>query len=1008
MKFVNLYVQSEYNMLSSAISLSDLFNYCGTHEIDTVGMADFGMYGAYKFYRGCHEHHIHPVMGLRVTCLGDSEDNTLLVYAKNYDGYRHLMYLATLQITDGGCHLQDIVSKEAHLIIIIPSDEHELVRLVQNGHYERANTVLETYRHQFSTLYIGLDQQTTDMQHAFPSMVTYFNGHHMPMVLLHRTTYLLCDDFLVYQTLRSIDVGTGYGASLKEKAMHFITDDEVGRYDEDYPDLIKNTEKIARSCDVQIPTGKYLFPSYGMDNTREYLETLCKVGLNKRLLHRQVRVERYRDRLLFELSVIDKMGYNDYFLIVYDYVKYAKQNGIFVGTGRGSAPGSLVIYCLGITEVDPLEYDLLFERFLNPDRISMPDIDVDFPDDRREEIIAYVARRFGQDRVAYISTFGTFGARMAIRDVARVMQITDQRLQMILKPIQEDARPLKTLIVENKDICAMMQSNDDLHTLYTLAAKMEGLPRHTSTHAAGIVMADGDLVAYTALQKGLGGLWQTQYEAQDLEALGLVKMDILGLKNLTIIKNVMNLIEQHTGKTLNIYQLPLQDASVYQMIASGDTDGIFQLESRGMRQLLKDLKTSSFMDIVNANALYRPGPMDMIRTFVKRKFGEKVIYPHPDLQDILESTYGTIVYQEQIILIAQRFAGYTLGMADLLRRAVSKKNHQVLEDERTRFVQHAMQKGYSEALSHDIYDYIVKFANYGFNKSHSVAYAMIAYQMAYLKVHYFVFFMAVLMSNSIGSPTTIQTYVAQCRKNHLEVLLPSINHSSSQFEIDSKGLYYPLVGIAGLGNTIANELVKEREQGVYQDYDDFVRRTSSFLNKRHVAGLVYAGALDAFGLSRKYMIESYEEALLRKDYAQTLGSRIITQPAGQDEYTFDEISILEKDTLGFNLKYNLFIKYQHLKMEKKTTNLDAIAMGAKVRVLFVIRSIRNIKTKNNEPMAFLDIYDDTASCEAVIFSRVYQQLSIPLEIGFVYLGVGRITNRNDRMQVVFESVYSLK
>ncbi len=1008
MKFVNLYVQSEYAMLSSSISLKDLFDFCTREKIMAVGIADSFFHGAYKFYRGAQHYHIKPIIGLRVV-LNTEKTNSLLVYAKNYQGYQALMRLATQQSTDQMISINQIALYQEHLIIIVPSDEHELVRALRDEREDGANNLLHQLQQAFSTLYIGLDQQTIAMRQAFPLIVSWFQRHKTPMVALHRTNYLLKDDFPVYTTLRAIDLGvTSYLNTEKEAAMYFPSETDINALYHDYPELITNTNLIADECSVQIPTGQYLFPSYGIENSKEYLETLCKVGLNKRLQHRRVDVERYRERLLYELSIIDKMGYNDYFLIVYDYVKYAKQNGILVGTGRGSAPGSLVIYSLGITEIDPLEYDLLFERFLNPDRISMPDIDVDFPDDRREEVIQYVASRFGLDQVAYITTFGTFGARMAIRDVARVMQIADQRVQLILKPVQDHPQPLAELITSCQEVRQMMESNEDIHRLYTLASKLEGLPRHTSTHAAGIIMAKGELVAYTPLQKGLGGLWQTQYEAGDLEALGLVKMDILGLRNLTIIKNVLDLIKEHTGVELRINQLPLQDAAVYRMIATGETDGIFQLESRGMRKLLADLKCSSFMDIVNANALFRPGPMDMIQTFVRRKFGETVVYPHEDLKAILAPTYGTIVFQEQIIMIAQRFAGYTLGMADLLRRAVSKKDHVILENERTRFVASAIKQGYTEALSNEIYDYIVKFANYGFNKSHSVAYAMIAYQMAYLKVHYYDYFMSVLMTNSVGSPQAIQTYINDCRRHQLMVLPPSINQSTTCFEVTSQGLYYPLNGISNLGTTIASDIIAERMNGLYRDYDEFIRRTATFLNKRHVANLIYAGAFDEFGLTRKHMIENYDDAMRRKDYAETLGSRILSRPVVKEEYAFDEISVLEKEALGMNLKYNLLIKYQQLKQEKKTTNIDTLQVGQKVRVLFVIRTIKQIQTKNQENMAFLEIYDDTASCEAVIFPRDLRNMTTTLDGGLVYLGQGQVTKRNDRLQVVLESVYNVK
>ncbi len=1006
--FVNLYIQSEYSMLSSSISIHDLMDFCILDKQKAITLTDNGMYGAFKFYKSCQDKGIKPIIGLRLLLNDGFYNNVVLVYARNYIGYQSLLKLATKQANKEFITLEDLSYYKDNLIIVLASDEHELIRLVRDHNDSRAEILLNDYIKALDIFYCGLDRQTKLMCNEFNYIIQWFDKRKVRLLALHRSAFFK-EDYSVYTTLRTIDLGVGnFFATEKESNMHLLSNEEAYNLFSSYPTLLENTVLVANMCNLEIPLGTYRMPSFGMENSKEYLAALCKVGLNKRLVNRKVDVEHYKKRLLHELNIIDKMGYNDYFLIVYDYVKYAKQNGILVGAGRGSAPGSLVIYALGITEVDPLEYNLLFERFLNPERISMPDIDVDFPDDKREEVINYIANRFGVDKVAYITTFGTFGAKMAIRDVARVMQINEQRLKVLLKPVSDQNMPLNVLLNNNSEIISMMANDEDANLLYKLALKLEGLPRHTSTHAAGIIMADGDLISYTALQKGLGGLWQTQYEASDLETLGLVKMDILGLKNLNIIKRVLDMIKETTQDVFNIYHLPLDDKKTYEMIASGETDGVFQLESRGMRKLLSDLKTSTFMDIVNANALYRPGPMDMIPIFINRKFGEKVIYPHEDLKEILAPTYGTIVYQEQIILIAERFAGYTLGMADLLRRAVAKKDLAVLESERIRFVRSAVKKGYQEKLSNEIYDYIVKFANYGFNKSHSVAYAMIAYQMAYLKAHYFAYFMAVLLSNSVGSASVLKTYISICRSKGLEVILPNINFSTTNFVLKDNYLIYPFTGITNIGSTTANEIIKNRQEGLYKDYDDFIQRTVRFLNKRQVAYLIYAGTLDSFGLSRRHMIENYDEAILRTDYSSILGTRIIQTKETIAEYSFDEITALEKEALGFNLKYNLLNKYHDFKKQKNTVNICDLVANQNAKVLFIISRLKIIKTKNSEKMAFLEIHDDSGTIDAVIFPHSLQNLQITLEEGFVYFGFGRTEKRNDRLQFIFENIFNIK
>lgn len=1004
MKFVNLYTQTEYSLLSSSIALKRLINQAKEYQYPALAITDKGMYGAIKFYQACKAHDIKPIIGLRLEL---DIKSVILLYAKSYQGYENLLKLASIDAISG-VTLDSLRKHNLDLICVLASDESDVIRLVLDDNLKLAKNHLQTYLDMYPDFYLGIDLQTQKMQTEFSKILAFSQDNYLKCVFLNKTNYLTKDDFEVYTTLRCIDLGSNqYMATEKEMHSYLLSPEEVIHKTSIYPQLLENTIEISDKCNLTIPFGIYRLPKYPHPQSQEYLIELCKVGLNKRLRNKQVDFEKYKTRLFYELDIINKMGFSDYFLIVYDYVKYAKQHDILVGPGRGSAPGSLVSYCLGITEIDPIAFDLLFERFLNPERISMPDIDVDFPDDKRDEVINYIGKRYGKLRVANITTFGTFGPRLALRDVARVLKFSESRLNIILKDVPNMASSLQAIVNENQSLRLMMENDPEIAKLIGIALKLEGLPRHTSTHAAGIIMADQDLVAYTPLQKGINNLFQTQYEASDLEALGLVKMDILGLRNLNIIKSVLDKIYQVTKKKLNINNIPLNDPKVFAMIAKGDTDGIFQLESPGMRNTLRNLKASSFMDIVHANALFRPGPMEMIPTFIRGKFNHKVKYLHPDLKDILGPTYGIIVFQEQIMLIAQKFAGYSLSMADILRRAVSKKNSQVLESERVRFVASAKKKGYDEGLSNEIYDYIVKFANYGFNKNHSVAYSLIAYQMSYLKTHYYIYFMAVLMTNSIGSINLLQRYVNDCREKGVNILPPSINYSMGEFVVSPYGIYYSLLGINGVGNTIVQKILMEREAGLFQSYEDFVYRTTHFVNKRMIASLIYAGCFDEFGLTRKNMIESFDELSTSKDYRTLLGKQVITTKQISDEFNFDEMVVLEKESLGFNLKYNLFIKLNPIKAKEKPVPIRNAMNNTIVKILFILKRVKEITTKNNEKMAFLELYDDTASIDGVLFPNTYQQIKDKLTVGNGYLGLGKIEERDGKRQVIFESVYNV-
>ncbi|HNZ50585.1 MAG TPA: DNA polymerase III subunit alpha [Bacilli bacterium] len=1012
MKFVNLYIETEYSMLRSLVKIDSLIHKAKADNQQVLAICDFEvMHGAMKFYFQCLDNRLKPIIGLKITLVVDGKSDSLLLYAKNIVGYRHLMKLSTHLKTNGPLDVSTLSQNAEGLLAILPSDENSLMTLLPHKP-ELAGERLHLYKQMFADLFFGIDGQTEANRVLIPSLLSFAHQYQIRPVAIHRTSYLEPDDFSAYQTLRCIDLAMNeYPYSEKELSQWFLTQEQAFDKFHAYEELISNTEVVAQLCDLRLEFGRYQLPVFpdSLGQSFSYLTDLAKLGLNKRLKNTRVDVEKYKARLFYELEIINKMGYCDYFLIVYDFIKFAKKNKILVGPGRGSGPSSLVSYVLGITDIDPLKFDLLFERFLNPERISMPDIDTDFPDNRRDEIIQYVKEKYGTAKVAHISTFGTFGVRLALRDVARVLRLPDVVLQEVLKFIPSADASLENILQENAMFANLVKENPQVKKLIDLVAKLEGLPRHISTHAAGIVMTKEDLVEFTPLQVGMNGLYQTQYEAMDLEKIGLVKIDFLGLRNLTIIDNVINKIHQ-TNPDFEILKIPLDDKPTYRMIAAGDTDGIFQLESRGMRNVLVGLKTSDFMDIVNANALFRPGPMEMIPSFIKRKFNEEAIdYLHPDLQTILEPTYGIIVFQEQIMLIAQKFAGYTLGMADILRRAVSKKTASVLENERERFVRSALKKGYDEITSQKVYDYIVKFANYGFNKSHSVAYSLIAYQMAYLKRHYYQHFMSELMTNSIGSVALIKSYIDDCAKKKIVVKGPSVNFSEDYFVVKNNVIYYSLLGIQNLGVLTLNNFLNERKtNGLYQSYDDFIGRTKDILNRRVVESMIFAGALDEFAIPRKQMVLEYDNSLSFATFSSLLHGRLTKRTFQDEEYSFEEISKLEKEALGFNLKYSIFNKYLDFKAKNNLVNLNELSISSQVRAVFAIRRVKPIITKNNETMAFLEIYDDNGRMDGVLFPKVYERYQNLLHEGRIFLGEGSLEERQNKKQFVLRNLRTLE
>lgn len=1010
MKFVNLYTETEYSLLSSSNRIKDLVKTVKENNYSSLAIADYNnMYGAIKFYKECLFQNIKPILGLHFFV----DEYNFLFYAINNDGFKELLKLATLsKIKTKKISLSVLGELSKNCCVVIPSDENKMIKMFL-GDDSNYLELLEEYKRTFLNLYVGVDVQTTQMRDKLKNVLLMCKNANVKTVAINKTSYLKKEDFDVFLTLKSISLGGNeFSYGEKEMNMFLLNRLEAESIFSKYDGLVENSSLISEMCNVSLEFGKFKMPLYITDikDKVQYLKELSMVGLNKRLKGKKVDISIYKNRLLYELDIIVKMGFVDYFLIVYDYIKYAKTSGVLVGPGRGSAPGSLVSYSLGITEIDPIKQQLLFERFLNPERTSMPDIDTDFPDNRRDEIIRYMGERYGKNRVAHISTFGTYGPRLAIRDVARVLKIEDTYVNEVIRYVDNRDESIAVSIEKKPVLKQMVVEIPQIKKMYEIVLKLEGLPRHMSVHAAGIIMADKELIEYTPLQDGINGLYQTQFEASDLESLGLVKFDFLGIRNLTIIDSVLQKIKENEGKIIAINNLNFDDEEVYKLIRSGDTNGVFQLESPGMKNTLVQMKTSCFDDIVNALALFRPGPMDMIPSFIRRKFKkEEVKYIHPSLKEILEPTYGAIVFQEQILLIAQKFAGYTLGQADILRRAVSKKKADVLENERERFVERSKSMGHDEKTSNEIYDYIVKFANYGFNKSHSVAYSVVVYQMAYLKTHYYKYFMAELMSNTIGNIHLIKSYIFDCNKRKIPVFLPSINKSGLHFETGEDGIYYSLLGIDSLGMVSLEAFLKERdENGPYKNYDEFVLRTRKIFNKRIVENLIFAGALDEFNIPRKQMILEYDNSLELATFGNILKNQLSERKFSDEEYSLEEISMYEKASLGFNMKYDIFKKYEVLKKKYSTKDIALLNNEKNINVLFVINNVKLIKTKNNQEMAFISISDETGNIDGTVFPKTYEKYKNILNRGSICLGRCNVEVRNEKKSLIFDNIAVVK
>ena len=813
--FIHLHVYSAFSLLTSTASVEQLVMDAKAKGYKTLALTDRNvMYGAVSFYKECLKQSIKPIMGLTVDVISEEQKDEaypLVLLAKNQTGFHHLLKITSSVQTKSlkGIPIKWLKHYSDGLFALTPGTEGEIESALQDGENEKAARVLNLYQQLFGndSFYISLQNHQIPIEQSLnQKLIDFANNHQVKLVATNQVFYLRKEDSFAHECLLSIKNGDKLQDQERQRLdsdqYYLKTPNEMTELFADLPNLLENTLKIAEECNVMIELHKSKLPKFPteMDQTPEnLLEELCWKGFNERIRKPD---EEAKKRLKYELSIIHKMKFSDYFLIVWDFMKFAREAGILTGPGRGSAAGSLVAYTLYITDVDPIEHQLLFERFLNPERISMPDIDIDFPDHRRDEVIQYVVKKYGQLHVAQIMTFGTLAAKASLRDVGRVFGLNTKELDQLSRMIPSKLGiTLSEALKESASLKNFVNESSQNRQLFETALRLEGLPRHISTHAAGVVISEQPLVEVIPIQNGHDQIFLTQYSMEYLEELGLLKIDFLGLRNLSLIESILKSIFRKTGKQLDIKTIPMDDPSTYQLISSGQTTGLFQLESEGMRNVLKRLQPNRFEDIVAVNALYRPGPMENIPHFIDRKHGrEKVVYPHPNLKPILENTYGVIVYQEQIMQIAATMAGFTLGEADLLRRAVSKKQREVLDQERAHFISGAEQKGYERVTANQIYDLIVRFANYGFNRSHAVAYSFISYQLAYLKAHYSVHFMASILTSASGNEGKIAQYIRELNLMNVSVLPPSINRSGYTFLAEEEAIRFSLSAIKGVGD----------------------------------------------------------------------------------------------------------------------------------------------------------------------------------------------------------------
>ena len=1069
MSFAHLHVHTEYSLLDGSNKIKECVSRVKELGMDSVAITDHGvMFGVIDFYRAAKAVGIKPILGCEVyvapgsrfdkEAVGSGDDRYyhLVLLAENDLGYHNLMKIVSRGFTEGYYYKPRVdmeILKEFHEGIIALSAclAGEVQKNIVRGMYEEGKAAALRYQEIFGEGNFFLELQDHGIQEqklVNQSLLRMAKETQIGLVATNDVHYTYAEDEKAHDILLCIQTGKKVADEDRmryEGGQYYIKSEEEMKTLFPYAlEALENTQKIADRCNVEIEFGVTKLPKYDVPEgytSWEYLNKLCYNGLKERYPDGE---ESLKERLEYELSVIKSMGYVDYFLIVWDFIKYARDHDIMVGPGRGSAAGSIVSYTLGITSIDPIKYQLLFERFLNPERVSMPDIDVDFCFERRQEVIDYVVEKYGSDRVVQIVTFGTMAARGVIRDVGRVMDLPYAFVDGIAKMVPTELNiTLERALTVNPEFKRMYQEDEQVRELIDMSKRLEGLPRHTSMHAAGVVISQKAIDEYVPLSLGSDGSVTTQFTMTTLEELGLLKMDFLGLRTLTVIQDAVKLASRSSGKDINMEQIDYNDKAVLDSIGTGRTDGIFQLESGGMKSFMKELKPQNLEDIIAGISLYRPGPMDFIPQYIKGKnHTDNITYDCPQLEPILAPTYGCIVYQEQVMQIVRDLAGYTLGRSDLLRRAMSKKKGDVMKKERQSFVYGneaegvpgCIANGIDEKTANKIYDEMIDFAKYAFNKSHAAAYAVVSYQTAWLKYYYPVEFMAALMTSVIENPGKVSEYIYTCRQMGIEILPPDINKGEGSFSVDNGNIRYGLAAIKSIGKPVIQAILTEREaRGEFKNMKDFIERLSGKeVNKRTIESFIKSGAFDSLGGTRKQFMVIYVQILdqvnQERKYSMT-GQMSLFDMVDEDqkaefdiplpdvgEYEKETKLAFEKEVLGVYLSGHPMEEYEEKwrkSISKTTLDFQLVEDTGHTKVSDGAREIiggmitdKTIKyTKNNKVMAFVTLEDMLGSVEVVVFPKDYEKNQQYLNEDSKVFIKGRVSEEDDApSKLICESV----
>lgn len=1065
--FVHCHVHTEYSLLDAVNRIDDLVKKAAHFGMPAMAITDHGvMYGAFQFYKSAKKHGIKPLIGCEVYVApngrldrsakhGKGNAQHLVLLAKNNTGYRNLLKLVSLAHLEGFYYKprvdHETLEKYAEgLIATSACLGGEIPQKLLHDDYAGAKQLASWYKERFD-FYLELQNHGLEMQHKVNRGIMKLHRElDIPVVATNDSHYLVQGDSKIHEIILCIPGGKTLNDPDRHRypggpEYYLKSPDEMFQVFDEVPDAVKNTMAIAEKCHVIIDTGHSILPEFKVPpghTESTYLRELTWAGVRQ---HYPTITDEVRHRVEFEINVIESMGFSSYFLIVWDYIRFARQRGIAVGPGRGSAAGSIVAYALGITNIDPLAYQLLFERFLNPERISMPDIDSDFCIDRREEVIQYVTEKYGKDKVAQILTIGTLGAKQVVRDVARTMGMPPSEGDRLAKMVPGGPKiKLSDALLPDMDLTQECEKNPRAKELVEQALKLEGNARQTGIHAAGVVISRYSLDTIVPL-KAEDGVLVTQYTKDEVEEVGLLKMDFLGLRNLTMISAALEIIKHARGMTLDLDQQTFDDANTYQLLSSGFTIGVFQLESSGMQKLVRELGPGVLEEIIALVALYRPGPLQsgMVDKFVERKHGrQSVYYPeqeltHPTLEPllkpILKDTYGLIIYQEQIMQIAQVVAGYSLGQADLLRKAMGKKKADVMAKQRQIFIDGALKKGIPTQLSEKLFDIMEKFAEYGFNKSHSAAYAVVTYQTAFLKANYPVEYMAALISSVMSTQDKVPLYVNECRRMKIKILPPDINHSLATFSVQDGHIRFGLGAVKNVGSTAVENIIQERDRnGLFKTVVDFCSRVDlRIINKRALESLIKSGAFNLLHGNRRELVENMDRIIpevTKQNKDRNSGQTTLFDLVGEDdtpgfadqlemlpfpEYAWDDILAQEKEVLGLYVSgHPLDSVQEQMQILAHTDIVDAMELdeGREITIIGLITNRRKITTRKGDVMCILQIEDLTGQIEMVAFPAVWSQYAALIEKEDKLMLKGKIATKREEgeaTQLQLISAFSL-